>query len=113
MYELIISKVLPEALMMGVDYDLFWTLTPKSLTPFIKAFNLKREIADQDAWQHGVYIQMAIASVMDSKAEYPREPYSTKKAKKLKPEDKVAKLKEIMMERMAIVNSNLEREKVK
>lgn len=98
--------------MMGVEYDLFWTLTPKSLEPFFKAFELKQENEDMIAWQHGVYIQMAVASTLSDKVTYPKEPISVtnKKREQITPMTKVEKLKEIMMERMAIVNSQFEEE---
>lgn len=102
--------------MMGVEYDLFWTLTPKSLSPFFKAFELKQtmnqEMMDVEAWQHGVYIQMAVASIMDSKNEYPKEPFSiiNKKKSLVHQLSKTEQLKEMMMERMFIVNSQFEEE---
>lgn len=96
--------------MMGVEYDLFWTLTPKSLEPFFKAFELKQNNDDLIAWQHGVYIQMAVASLLDSKMEYPNEPMSMKKVKIETPQSRMEKIKETMMERMAIVNSQFEKE---
>lgn len=98
--------------MMGVEYDLFWTLTPKSLTPFFKAFELKQDNNDLIAWQHGVYIQMAVASIMDSKNEYPKEPLSmiNKKKEMLPKMSKTEQFKEMMLERMAIVNSQFEKE---
>ena len=64
---------------MGVDYDLFWTLNPKSLQPFIKAFSIKQKFDDSLAWTQGLYIQMAISSVMSKDYKYPSEPLSSKK----------------------------------
>lgn len=60
--------------MMGVDYDLFWTLNPKSLIPFVKAFNLKQEYDDAMAWKSGTYVRMAIASCLDKNIKYPKKP---------------------------------------
>lgn len=91
--------------MIGVDYDLFWTLNPKSLTPFVKAFDLQRKHQDTLAWEQGIYIQMAIASVMNGKkCKYPNSPFSTKEAKR---EMSAEELKEKMLERMAILNSRI------
>lgn len=100
--------------MMGVEYDLFWTLTPESLKPFFKAFDLKQKRKETEtdiiAWQHGIYIQMAVASVLDSKTDYPKEPLSiiNEKEKNITPQDRMEKIKENMMERMIIVNSQFE-----
>ena len=65
--------------MMGVNYDLFWTLNPKSLIPFVKAFDLKRKYDDSVAWTNGVYIQMAIASCFNKTQKYPKRPFLTEK----------------------------------
>lgn len=64
--------------MMGVDYDLFWTLNPKSLQPFIKAFELKQKNNDTMAWQFGQYVRMAIASVLSKDGKYPQKPILSK-----------------------------------
>lgn len=64
--------------MMGVDYELFWTLNPKSLSPFVKAFELKQKYHDFMAWNMGNYILEAIASSMSKNAKYPSKPHSEK-----------------------------------
>jgi len=40
--------------MIGVEYDLFWRLNPKSLTPFVKAFSMKAKYEDSLAWTMGM-----------------------------------------------------------
>jgi hypothetical protein len=60
--------------MIGVDYDLFWTLNPKSLEPFTKAFSLKQKYDDTIAWYSGLYVKMAIASSFNKQAKYPDHP---------------------------------------
>lgn len=70
--------VLPNALMIGVEYDLFWTLNPKSFASFVKAFELKREYQDYNNWSLGMYIRSAVASVLDSKNKYPETPLTQK-----------------------------------
>lgn len=71
----IMNDVLPNALMIGVDYDLFWELNPKSLAPFIKAFKLKQRYDDAMNWSLGRYFQMAVASNFSKEAKYPPKPY--------------------------------------
>lgn len=61
--------------MMGVDYELFWTLNPKSLAPFVRAFSLKQKYDDRLAWSSGVYIRMAIASNFGKQVKYPQHPF--------------------------------------
>jgi hypothetical protein len=72
------DEILPNALMIGVDYDLFWRLNPKSLKPFIKAFTLKQEQEDVLQWTLGLYVQRAIGSCFDKNAKYPEKPFSSK-----------------------------------
>lgn len=86
---------------MGVDYDLFWSLNPKSLQPFIKAFELQKKQDDYNAWLNGMYVQHAVASVLNgSKSKYPREPFIIAREHRLS-------LKEYMMQRMEDINSNI------
>lgn len=69
---------LPNALIMGVDYDTFWRLTPKKLLPFLKAYEeRKREELKQinfASWMSGIYVSYSIASVMGDKNIYPERP---------------------------------------
>ena len=60
--------------MIGIQYELFWTLNPKTLNPFIKAFELKRQYDDEMAWISGNYIRMAIADSLSKKNLYPPRP---------------------------------------
>ena len=99
------EDILPTALMMGVNYDLFWTLNPKSLTPFIKAFILKQKYDDTLAWKQGAYIKMAIASSFGKNSKYPQKPLL--EDSKLVPktiEEKRKEMKDKMMGRMNLIN---------
>ena len=78
MYQQILDDVLPYALMIGVDYDLFWKLNPKSLAPFVKAIKLRQEYDDSVAWQTGLYVKMAIASSFNKQSKYPERPMTAK-----------------------------------
>lgn len=108
MLERILQNVLPNALMMGVDYELFWTLNPKTLSPFIKAFELKQKYNDTMAWQQGNYIRIAIGSCFDKNTKYPQRPFTSDKVeeKPMSAED----IKSKMMERMKIINSRFRKE---
>lgn len=88
--------------MIGVDYDLFWTLNPKSLSPFIKAFKLRREYDSTLAWELGAYVKMAITSSFNKGSKYPTAPFGTK------PKDEVTSSEEIktkFMNHMELLNS--------
>lgn len=73
--------------MIGVSYELFWGLNPKTMAPFIKAFELKKETDDFNAWQQGLYIRMAIASCLDAKAKYPELPVMQRQSNKIAKKD--------------------------
>ena len=94
--------------MMGVDYELFWTLNPKTLSPFVKAFELSQKNEDCKAWQYGLYVRMAISSCI-SKEEYPKQPLMTKG----KVKEKVMSAEEIknkMFAKMKSINATLGKE---
>lgn len=96
--------------MMGVEYDLFWTLNPKSLSPFVKAFNLQQKYDDWLAWQNGLYVKMAIGSSLSKDNKYPELPLLEERKKPTVP--KVNLMKEVMMERMMIINSRFSEEEL-
>lgn len=101
------DEVLPNALMMGVDYELFWELNPKSLSPFIKAFNLKQIHNDTLAWQFGSYVKLAIGSSLCKEVKYPSKPLMSKsKTKTMSPHEIRARV----MDRVADINSRFGKE---
>lgn len=105
MLEQIEEDTLPHALMIGVDYDLFWTLNPKSLSPFIKAFTMKEEYDDSFAWRLGAYIKLAVVSSLGNEAKYPEKPFMQAPVKRDMTPDEI---KEKMMRSAEIINSRLE-----
>ena len=107
----IIDVTLPKALMMGVDYELFWTLNPKSLSPFNKAFDLKQKYDDGISWQNGYYIRMAIASAMSKEAKYPTRPLSTKDVQKVEMSSEEIKRK--FMTQANLINAKFGKEDTK
>lgn len=52
---------LPEALAIGIDYNLFWKLNPCKLEPFLKARNLKLKMKNEELWLQGLYVYNAIS----------------------------------------------------
>lgn len=64
--------------MIGIDYNLFWTLNPSKIKPFIRAFELKekRKSSEMDtlAWDIGSYVLQALGAMLDSNTHYPHEP---------------------------------------
>lgn len=101
--------------MIGVDYELFWTLNPKSLAPFVKAFELKQQHEDTLAWVQGIYIKRAIVSAMNKEAKYPNKPMMetyTGKAKVVEetPEERQQFIKDMFLIRMETINSKFKKE---
>lgn len=119
--EQIENTVLPNALAIGVAYELFWTLTPKELEPFKKAFSIEQEIVDMNNWQLGNYIRFAVGDVLSGgKNKYPNRPFLHKSddIKELTEEDRIrigkennelVKLK--ILERARRINPILEKKK--
>jgi len=106
MLDTIYNDVLPKALMIGVDYDLFWTLNPKSLSPFTKAFSLKQDYDNTVAWSQGLYIRLAIASCLDGKVKYPNKPLNRGSSEPMSTEE----IKRRMLAQMALVNERFRKE---
>lgn len=59
---------------MGVDYNLFWTLNPRKLQPFIKSFEMKQKInietINYQTWLQGIYFGRAVVATLDKNVEY-------------------------------------------
>jgi len=92
--------------MIGVDYDLFWRLNPKSLSPFIKAFTLSRERESYTSWEIGKYVQIAIASAFNTKTKYPEQPFGVKTANKPKPDElPMEEIKARFLNQMELMNT--------
>ncbi len=47
---------------MGIEDNVFWHLTPKTIQLYFKAYRERRKTALTDLWQQGQYFAMAIAS---------------------------------------------------
>ena len=75
------DDMLPNALAIGVPYELFFHLTPKKLKAFYKAFKIKVENRDAEMWRNGQYTLSATLTAIDhclsgkkAKTEYVKEP---------------------------------------
>ena len=76
------KKLLPLYLSIGVSEEKFMDSTPYDLEPYMEAYNVKRKIADAEAWQFNMYtmcaVQTAVTNVLlgkKSKAKYIEEPF--------------------------------------
>ena len=81
------EDTLPMYLALGVPEDKFWDSTPSDLKPYIKAYEVRQEIIDFEAWLYGLYNftahSVALAnSFGKGKHEYPEEPFFQSKHEK-------------------------------
>lgn len=57
---------MPNALAVGVPYDLFKHLNPVKLEPFFEAHRIQRKMADEDMWRMcGTYMLSALTVAID------------------------------------------------
>ena len=79
--KLIWEDFLPNALTIGVPYEVFWHLNPTKLKPFQTAFENKRKLRDEENWLiWGTYGMSALSVVLasafskNSQAKYVEKP---------------------------------------
>ena len=69
---------LPGALQIGVDYGLFWRLTPKKLEPFLKAYESRQkeqlEFINIAGWVNGMYAGYSLGAAFGENVQYPEKP---------------------------------------
>lgn len=71
--------LLPRALIWGCSYELFWTLNPRKLEAFQKAYSEREKdkatAVDILAWRIGRYVVNSVATGLDGrKNKYPDKP---------------------------------------
>lgn len=75
---MIYDAILPNALLAGCSYELFWTLNPTKLEPFYKAQQMKAEAQfnreNLVAWINGLYTMRALGAVLPKGSKYPSKP---------------------------------------
>lgn len=65
-------------MVIGIDENRFWELTPKTIRIYFKAYEEKQKNKIRDMWQMGSYVACAIASIptFGRKAiKYPNMPF--------------------------------------
>ena len=73
---------MPNALAIGVPYELFWTLNPHKLKAFYKAYEIHKKILDEEMWIMGAYVNNAVLSAVEhnlagkkAKTKYLEQPF--------------------------------------
>jgi len=95
--EIIENVYLPQALTIGVDYDLFWSLNPRKLQAFVKSFKMKQKIKAEyinyQTWLQGIYFGRALVATLDKNQEYFEEPIGFQKIKEQKSQEELMAMK--------------------
>ena len=95
--EVIENVYLPQALTIGVDYDLFWSLNPRKLQPFVKSFEMKQKMKTEyinfQTWLQGIYFGKALVASLDKNQEYFKEPIDFQKIKEQKSQEELMAMK--------------------
>lgn len=71
----VFEKALPYYLAIGMSYELYWDGRPELVIPYREADKIRQQRSNNDAWLQGIYFRMAVASTLDKKAKYPKEPF--------------------------------------
>lgn len=65
---------------MRISVEEFWGLNPKYIELYQEQYIAEKEeqmkMLDVSAFYHGLYVQLAVASLLDKKTKYPRSPLS-------------------------------------
>lgn len=57
-----------------MPYELYWDGRPELVIPYRRADVLRQKRENNNAWLQGAYIRLAVASTLDKKAKYPKQP---------------------------------------
>lgn len=66
---------------MGVDEATFWTLNPRRMKAYTRAYELKEQERDRHLWTLGQYVMSAFSVVLDhsfnknAQSKYPEKPF--------------------------------------
>lgn len=71
----IFDEAFPYYLAIGMTYELYWDGRPELVIPYRKADVIRQKRSNNDAWLQGAYIRLAVASTLDKRAKYPKEPF--------------------------------------
>ncbi|WP_329379576.1 hypothetical protein [Anaerofustis butyriciformans] len=89
---------------------MFWKLTPKEVTFFVKAYEIKKkneiEKINFSSWINGIYISHAIASVLGDNNKYPGKPFELFNENK---EEEVKNNEEIFSAYVTMFNNEFEK----
>lgn len=71
---------MPNALLYGVPYEVFWHLNPKKLQPFREAYHKRLEMEEYARWRNGLYVMQAVGACFGG--TYPETPFGMEQEKR-------------------------------
>lgn len=71
------AELIPQAIAMGISYEEFWKLNPRSFNVIAKGYNLWKKEQDAMMWLQGGYIfdavSLAVGNAFRKKGQRPKE----------------------------------------
>lgn len=93
-----LDTICPYFMNYGMSWDEFWNESIDRLRGYWQAHQFAVEQRNQELWLQGLYIQHAVASVLDKKNKYPEKPHRitqmTEAEQELENKRKVEKMRE-------------------
>ena len=84
----VFEELCPFYMSIGMSYDLYWDGDNAAPRHFLKAFKMRQENKNHDAWLHGLYVYDALVSAMSHMSDnknnhknYAEKPYDFKPRK--------------------------------
>lgn len=72
---------MPGCMALGIGYHEFWSMNPRGINTFIKAYDERMKLRDAEMWHMGKYVSLAVADSIaatfggdDFKPIYPERP---------------------------------------
>ena len=99
-----IDIICPYFLMYGMTWDEFWNESIERLPVYWQMYQFNRERRNEELWMQGIYIQAAVATVLDHKhrVKYPEKPHRltamTEAEKEAENKKKVDRFREQLLE---------------
>lgn len=97
-----LDTICPYYLLYGMTWDEFWYESLERLGVYWQAHQLAVEQRNQELWMQGIYIQEAVASVLDTKhmVKYPEKPHRITDKTEIEEEAEKRRQVEEMRERL-------------
>lgn len=72
----VFDEAFPLYLALGMTYELYWDGRPELVIPYRRADRIRQKRSNNEAWLQGIYFRLAVASTLDKKTKYPKQPFN-------------------------------------